>query len=140
MVSYDVKRVMDYIRANYDVPLTIADLAAVAGVPARTLFKHFQDFCGKTPMQYLRDRRFEQARSNLLEGAGGDCVSRIALEAGFTHLGRFAIEYRQRYGESPSQTLSRASEANQISDRAASTGRAAQMKAYSNVISAQGAV
>jgi hypothetical protein len=27
---------------------------------------------------------------------------------GFTHMGRFSVEYRLRFGESPSQTLSRA--------------------------------
>lgn len=138
MVSYDVKRAIDYMRANFDAPLTIADLTAVAGVPARTLFKHFQDFCGKTPMQYLRDERFEQARRDLQQGRPGDCVSRIALEAGFAHLGRFAVEYRKRYGESPSQTLSRASGAHRLYG-AANAERFLQVKTHPDMISAQGA-
>lgn len=89
-------------------------------------------------MQYLRDMRFEQARRNLLMGASGDCVSRIALDAGFLHLGRFAIEYRRRYGESPSQTLSRVADADPIDRRASTARQFAQTRAYSNAISAQG--
>ena len=29
------------------------------------------------------------------------------MKWGFCHLGRFAVEYRRRFGESPSQTLRR---------------------------------
>ena len=31
----------------------------------------------------------------------------VALRCGFPHFGRFSIEYRQRYGETPSHTLKR---------------------------------
>jgi hypothetical protein len=31
----------------------------------------------------------------------------VATRWGITHLGRFACEYRNRFGESPSQTLRR---------------------------------
>jgi transcriptional regulator GlxA family with amidase domain len=42
----------------------------------------------------------------LLQSAGRfDDVTSIAWSVGFTHLGRFALAYRQAYGESPSQTL-----------------------------------
>jgi AraC-like DNA-binding protein len=34
-------------------------------------------------------------------------VSDAALDSGFVHLGRFAVAYRRRYGESPSETLRR---------------------------------
>jgi len=34
-------------------------------------------------------------------------VTEIATQWGFTHMGRFSIEYRLRFGESPSETLSR---------------------------------
>jgi AraC-like DNA-binding protein len=31
----------------------------------------------------------------------------VALRCGFAHCGRFSVEYRRRYGETPSQTLKR---------------------------------
>jgi AraC-like DNA-binding protein len=36
-----------------------------------------------------------------------ESVTEIAMQWGFTHMGRFSIEYRQRFGERPSETLSR---------------------------------
>jgi transcriptional regulator GlxA family with amidase domain len=32
-------------------------------------------------------------------------VTRVAMDCGFFHLGRFARDYRQAFGESPSVTL-----------------------------------
>ena len=106
IASRDVKRAMDYIHANLDRPLTIADIAATAGVPGTTLFKHFHDGFGISPMGYVRNQRFHKVRQDLLKAQKGARVTEIASRWGFTHLGRFAVEYRIRFGESPSQTLS----------------------------------
>jgi AraC-like DNA-binding protein len=102
-----VRRATDYIEAHLDLPLTVGEVSAVAGVAGRTLHKHFQDARGTTPMQYVRARRFAAARRALLAADRADRVTEIALRWGFSHLGRFAVEYRKRYGETPSQTLRR---------------------------------
>ena len=39
------------------------------------------------------------------EPGDGSSVAAVAARWGFTHLGRFAIEYRRRFGVHPSQTL-----------------------------------
>jgi AraC-like DNA-binding protein len=102
-----VKRAVEYMNAELGSPLGISDIAAAAGVAGRTLFKHFKDAHGASPMQYLRNARFEKVHQALLCAEHTDNVSVIALRWGFSHLGRFAVEYRQRYGEPPSQTLTR---------------------------------
>jgi AraC-like DNA-binding protein len=44
----------------------------------------------------------------LLRGDPRGCkVTNIASDLGFTELGRFAVRYRQMFGETPSQTLQR---------------------------------
>jgi transcriptional regulator GlxA family with amidase domain len=100
-----VKRAIDYLEAHLDAPVTLADLVAASGVPGRTLFKHFQDSKGVPPMRYLRQARLERARQALIHAQAGQSVTEIALSVGFSHLGRFAVEYRRRFGESPSETL-----------------------------------
>ena len=46
------------------------------------------------------------ARYALLEAdRQHESVTGIALENGFTELGRFAVRYRQMFGETPSETL-----------------------------------
>ena len=103
----DVKRAIDYMQANLDAAITISEIIAVAGVPGRTLFKHFKDFKGISPMQYLRNARFDRVRRALLLGEPAEGITQIAMDAGFAHLGRFAVDYRRRFGESPSETLRR---------------------------------
>jgi AraC-like DNA-binding protein len=100
-----VKRAIEYMHAELSSPLTIADIVAVSGVAGRTLFKHFKDAHGVSPMQYLQDARFDKVHEALSRIEQTDSISSIALRWGFGHLGRFSVEYRKRYGESPSQTL-----------------------------------
>ena len=101
----DVKRAMDYMQSNIDAPITLADIVAASGVPGRTLFKHFKDSKGVSPMRYLRNARLDHARQALLCADADQQITGIALDLGFTHMGRFSVEYRRRFGESPSQTL-----------------------------------
>jgi AraC-like DNA-binding protein len=99
----DVKRAVDYIHANLDAPLTLADLVAASGVPGRTLRHHFRHFKGMAPMAYLRRARYAEVRAELLR-RDGRSVTEIARRWGFEHMGRFAAGYRQLYGEPPSKT------------------------------------
>lgn len=105
-----VKSAIDYIEGHLHAPVTLADIVAASGIPGRTLLKHFQDHRGTSPMRYLRDARLRQIRLELLRADAGERVTRIALTCGINHLGRFAIAYRERFGESPSDTCQRVNE------------------------------
>jgi AraC-like DNA-binding protein len=97
-----------YIRAHSDLPLTVSQIADAVGIGARSLQAAFRDSLGVTPRERLTELRFERARARLLSADATTTVSGAALDSGFAHLGRFSVEYRQRYGESPSDTLARA--------------------------------
>ncbi len=103
----DVKRAIDYMESNLDAPITLFDIVEVSGIPGRTLFKHFQDWRGVSPMRYLRNARFQRAREALRRARPEASVTEIAMSCGFAHMGRFSVEYRKRFGESPSETLGR---------------------------------
>jgi AraC-like DNA-binding protein/TolB-like protein len=102
-----VRRALDAMSANLEHNWSLLDLASAAGVSSRTLQRQFRDFFGKAPGVALRDMRFERARRELLQGVPDARVMDVALRCGFPHLGRFSIEYRRRYGETPSRTLKR---------------------------------
>ncbi|WP_340688110.1 helix-turn-helix domain-containing protein [Amycolatopsis coloradensis] len=53
-------------------------------------------------MGYVRDLRLDRIRHDIL--TTGDLIGDIAHRWGMTHLGRFAGEYRTRFGELPSAT------------------------------------
>jgi AraC-like DNA-binding protein len=99
----DVRRALDFMHANLGAALTLADLVAATGVPGRTLRAQFQRFKGVSPMSYLRSARFDWARAELLR-RDGRSVAQIARACGFEHMGRFAVEYRRLFGESPSRS------------------------------------
>ena len=102
-----VRRALDAMRANVGRDWRLAELAKVAGVSERTLQRQFQNFLGKSPVAVLRDIGFERARRDLLCAGPTTRITDVALACGFPHCGRFAVEYRRRYGETPSQTLKR---------------------------------
>jgi AraC-like DNA-binding protein/tetratricopeptide (TPR) repeat protein len=102
-----VRRALEAMHANVGHRWTIKELASIAGTSGRTLQRQFLAFLGKTPHAALRDIGFEQARRELLLGLSGGRIMDVAARSGFPHLGRFAVEYRRRYGETPSQTVKR---------------------------------
>lgn len=98
-----VRKVQEYLEAHAHEPVRAEQLAQVADVSLRSLYAGFKEFCGVSPMQYLKDLRLERARADLLSGSGS--VGGVALRWGFGHLGRFSADYRERFGESPSESL-----------------------------------
>src|SRR5262245_23999089 len=101
----DVRRAIDYMEAHLDEAISVADLVRETGVAGRTLFMHFKTFKGVSPMRYLRNARLRQVRQALLRAEPGASIADIAVGAGFTHISHFSVEYRRRFGETPSQTL-----------------------------------
>ena len=60
------------------------------------------------PIHYLWLRRMHLARRALAAATSdGLTVTGVAADYGFGELGRFAVEYRTLFGESPSLTLKR---------------------------------
>jgi transcriptional regulator GlxA family with amidase domain len=100
----DVKRAIDFIEAHLQLPISLTDIAQASGVPGRTLLQHFKNHRSISPMRYLREARLARVRQALMSADAKTSVTDIAIEWGFTHLSRFAIEYRAHFGESPSET------------------------------------
>lgn len=101
-----VRRAEDYLRAHLDQPLSLSDIAQAAGCSVRALNAGFRQFRQTTPMQQLKQLRLHAVRAELQQAdAPQASISDIALRWGFAHLGRFASDYRQQFGERPSDTL-----------------------------------
>lgn len=101
-----VKRVIDVVQERPAEPYDAARLARIAQVSVRTLQEAFRKHVGMPPMAYVNEVRLERVRGQLLASAPGTTtVSDVAYQWGFVHLGRFARRYRERFGETPSQTL-----------------------------------
>jgi transcriptional regulator GlxA family with amidase domain len=98
--------------ASVDEPLHVSALCHVIGVSERTLRKAFHRVHGVPPCRHLRMLRLSNARRALLSADSALAkVTEIAMSFGFAELGRFSVEYKKAFGESPSQTLYRAPQA-----------------------------
>ncbi len=93
---------------HLDEPISLRDVADHAGISVRTLNQVFRDFRRTSPIAELRDLGMDRVRAQLSAAQPGTRVADVARKWGFRHLGRFAAAYRARFGESPSETLSRA--------------------------------
>src|SRR5579863_1486560 len=102
-----MKRALDHMRENLGEKITLSSLAHACCAPERTLLRQFERFIGLSPLACLRRLRLNAARSELLEASSRDSIADIATRCGFSHLGRFATEYRRLFGEMPSATKQR---------------------------------
>ncbi|MBK6678365.1 MAG: AraC family transcriptional regulator [Rhodocyclaceae bacterium] len=104
-----VKRVEEFISDHAGEPLTVASLAAYAGVSASALYAGFRNFRQTTPMAHLRNVRLQKVHDDLRQAGSGSTitVTDVAFKWGFAHLSHFTAHYKRKFGELPSDTLRR---------------------------------
>jgi AraC-like DNA-binding protein/uncharacterized protein YodC (DUF2158 family) len=104
-----VRLSIDYIERHLAQPISLEDIAGNTHLSGRSIQQAFRDDLNTTPMAYVRERRLERVRAELADAlpAEGVTVTDVAERWGFSHLGNFAVTYRKRFGESPSETLRR---------------------------------
>lgn len=101
-----LRRAEEYIEANLLEPVMVADIAAAAGVSVPTLNRAFRSKRGLGPKAFLKRRRLELLRRDLLASdPGQNTVTQLAARYGFFHMGQLAIDYKRAFHESPSKTL-----------------------------------
>ena len=103
-----MSRFEDYLADRPCEPLYLSEICAAIGVSERTLRDCCYDYLGMGPHRYLWLRRMHLARRALRDAdPARTSVTETATAHGFWELGRFAVEYRDLFDESPSTTLRR---------------------------------
>jgi AraC-like DNA-binding protein len=108
VAPWQIRRVEEYIEANWDQPIAIEALAIVANASARSIFHSFREQGRLSPMKFVKQVRLRRAREMLVKPALHTTVTSTACACGFGNLGHFASDYHRVFGETPSATLSRA--------------------------------
>ncbi|MER5895455.1 helix-turn-helix domain-containing protein [Streptomyces sp. NPDC001876] len=88
-----------WLQDNLGTELTLADMAAHAGVSTRTLIRRFREQTGTTPLQWLHRARIRQAQ-HLLESTQ-HTVERIGAQVGFGSPTAFRDRFKKSTGVSP---------------------------------------
>ncbi len=107
-LARSVQRAVDHIRANPVLSWTIADLAAVAGVTAGTLRRNFSTCLGMSVTQLVLQARIEWVRGRLESVTESRSIGELSIAAGFGASGMLNRTYQRHFGETPSQTRTRA--------------------------------
>lgn len=88
-----------HIRARLHQPLDVAGVAAAAGVPRRSLERHFRAGLGRSPLDEIRRQRILRAQELL---AASDLpLDQIAARCGFSGADRLGVVFRQVAGCTP---------------------------------------
>ena len=104
-----VQRAELLVLASPDTTPNVSALSRTLGVSERALRNAFIRTYGLSPCRHLRMLRLTWVRRALLSAHDqAVTVTEIAMNFGFTELGRFSADYRKAFGESPSATLRRA--------------------------------
>ena len=88
-----------WLRSNYEKPLRVENLAAIAGMSRSTLHHHFRALTAMSPLQFQKQLRLHAARQRMLT-SGLDAAS-AAFEVGYESPSQFNREYRRFFGRPP---------------------------------------
>jgi AraC-like DNA-binding protein len=98
-VARHLLRAKDYADARYAEPLTVADLAAVAGLSPAHFSRLFKATFGESPHQYVLTRRLERAAALL--STTDWTVAAIAMAVGTESVGSFTTSFHRMFGMTP---------------------------------------
>lgn len=84
--------------------LSVEMIAEEMALSRSQLFRRMKVLTGLTPIQYVQEVRFAQARK-LLEDKTYSTVKSVAYEVGFKQVKHFSTKFKKRYGKTPSEYL-----------------------------------
>jgi len=101
-----VRRAREHLLENLNQPFSLKALCTVTGCTERVLQYVFREQYGVSPQSWFLVMRLNAAHRELRSKGPGDTrITDLAMRWGFTHLGRFSVEYRRLFGKRPIDTL-----------------------------------
>ena len=94
-----IARAIEVVKARFDEPLRVDDLAAAAHMSASSLHHHFRQLTTLSPLQYQKHLRLHHARQLLM--TGGVDAATAAHRVGYESPSHFSRDYRRLFGAPP---------------------------------------
>lgn len=99
--SAELDQLCDYIRGCAGVSIGLTDLEAMSGFPRASIYRAFRRTYGRTPVQWIRNWRMQEAR-RILETRGPEIsVAELALTFGFRNAASFSRAFQAEHGVAP---------------------------------------
>ncbi|WP_313705496.1 AraC family transcriptional regulator [Massilia sp.] len=107
--STRVGKVVAWIRAHYDQPMRIGEMADLAHMSPSALHGHFKSLTSMSPLQFQKTLRLQEAR-RLMLSTGMD-AGLACQRVGYVSASQFSREYARHFGSAPTRDMSRLREA-----------------------------
>ena len=106
--SRHLRQAREFIRESSCGPVQFDALCGELGMSRRGVELMFRKSMGIGPAAYIRHQRLHGVRRALLTAEPhSGAVKELAIHWGFLHMGHFSRNYRELFGECPSETLMR---------------------------------
>jgi AraC family transcriptional regulator len=99
--KWRLRRVEEYVKANFDSCISLSGLAKVAGLSRMHFAAQFRAATGYRPREYLLHQRIEHAKSLLLNSETP--LAEVALAVGFCTQAHFSTVFKRIAGETPAR-------------------------------------
>ncbi len=97
--GYRIARAIDWLKAHFDQPVRVEELAKRAGLSSSSFHAHFRATTAMSPLQYQKRLRLNEARRLMLTERLD--VSSAAFSVGYESPSQFSREYSRQFGVSP---------------------------------------
>ena len=94
-----IARAIHHLRDRFDAPLSVGELAEVAGMSVSSFHQHFRALTSMSPLQYQKHLRLLEARRLML--ADGEKAGSAAWSVGYESVSQFSREYARMFGSPP---------------------------------------
>lgn len=91
-----------YIEEHLSSKITLAQLVKVTGYSERSIQLAFKKHLKLSPLNYVEEKRYLRAKAMIESHKQNRKLSDIAQDVGLLHLGRFSVNFKRRFGLSPS--------------------------------------
>jgi len=100
----DLHAVVHFLDTHLSKHVDIDQLCRIACMSRSKLYSRFKSIVGCGPMEYLQQRRLEEARQLIQSGWS---VTKACFEVGYSNASHFTRRFQQKYGLSPREFASR---------------------------------
>lgn len=103
--SYRISKAIEWMKANFNKPLSIHDLAEQINMSASSFHQHFKTMTSTTPLQFQKQLRLQEARRLMFEDRLDAATA--SFQVGYESPSQFNREYARLFGLPPLQDINK---------------------------------